>query len=70
MAKVEDLMEELKKKYTAVAVTYNMQRRVFDYTAFFCWELIEFNTTDHIFKCPSEKKQRTYYWKIYRRRKL
>ena len=61
--KVEDLMEELKKKYTVVVVTHNMQQaaRVSDYTAFFLLgELIEFNTTDHIFKRPSEKKTEDY----------
>lgn len=61
--KVEDLMEELKKKYTVVVVTHNMQQaaRVSDYTAFFLLgELIEFDTTDHIFKRPSEKKTEDY----------
>ena len=57
--KVEDLMEDLKKKYTVVVVTHNMQQaaRVSDYTAFFLLgELIEFDTTDTIFKHPSQKK--------------
>ncbi len=61
--KVEDLMEELKKKYTVVVVTHNMQQaaRVSDYTAFFLLgELVEFNTTDCIFKHPSEKKTEDY----------
>ena len=61
--KVEDLMEELKKKYTVVVVTHNMQQaaRVSDYTAFFLLgELVEFNTTDHIFKRPSQKKTEDY----------
>lgn len=61
--KVEDLMEDLKKKYTVVVVTHNMQQaaRVSDYTAFFLLgELIEFDTTDTIFKHPSEKKTEDY----------
>ena len=61
--KVEDLMEDLKKKYTVVVVTHNMQQaaRVYDYTAFFLLgELIEFDTTDTIFKHPSQKKTEDY----------
>ena len=61
--KVEDLMEDLKKKYTVVVVTHNMQQaaRVSDYTAFFLLgELIEFDTTDTIFKHPSRKKTEDY----------
>lgn len=61
--KVEDLMEDLKKKYTVVVVTHNMQQaaRVSDYTAIFLLgELIEFDTTDTIFKHPSQKKTEDY----------
>lgn len=61
--KVEDLMEDLKKKYTVVVVTHNMQQaaRVSDYTAFFLLgELIEFDTTNTIFKHPSQKKTEDY----------
>ena len=61
--KVEDLMEDLKKKYRVVVVTHNMQQaaRVSDYTAFFLLgELIEFDTTDTIFKHPSQKKTEDY----------
>ena len=61
--KVEDLMEDLKKKYTVVVVTHNMQQaaRVSDYTAFFLLgELIEFDTTDTIFKHPSQKTTEDY----------
>lgn len=61
--RVEDLMEDLKKKYTVVVVTHNMQQaaRVSDYTAFFLLgELIEFDTTDTIFKHPSQKKTEDY----------
>ena len=61
--KIEELMVELKKKYTVVVVTHNMQQaaRVSDYTAFFLLgELIEFDTTDTIFKHPSQKKTEDY----------
>ena len=61
--KVENLMEELKKKYTVVVVTHNMQQaaRVSDYTAFFLLgELIEFGTTDTIFKHPLKRKTEDY----------
>ena len=50
--KIEELMVELKKKYTVVVVTHNMQQaaRVSDDTAFFLvGEVIEFNHTDDIF---------------------
>lgn len=66
--KVEDLMEDLKKKYTVVVVTHNMQQaaRVSDYTAFFLLgELIEFDTTDTIFKHPSQKKTEDYITGIF-----
>lgn len=56
-------VEDLKKKYTVVVVTHNMQQaaRVSDYTAFFLLgELIEFDTTDTIFKHPSQKKTEDY----------
>ena len=49
--KIEDLMEELKKKYTVVIVTHNMQQaaRISDKTAFFLLgEMVEFDTTDKI----------------------
>lgn len=61
--KVEDLMVDLKKKYTVVVVTHNMQQaaRVSDYTAFFLLgEMVEFDTTDIIFKRPSQKKTEDY----------
>lgn len=54
-------MEDLKKKYTVVVVTHNMQQaaRVSDYTAFFLLgELIEFDTTDTIFKHRPRRRQR------------
>lgn len=61
--KVEELMEELKKKYTVVVVTHNMQQatRVSDETAFFLvGELIEFGKTEDIFSNPQNKKTEDY----------
>lgn len=61
--KIEDLMEELKKKYTVVVVTHNMQQavRVSDYTAFFLvGEMVEFGTTKHIFSYPQDKRTEDY----------
>jgi phosphate transport system ATP-binding protein len=61
--KVEELMEELRKKYTVVIVTHNMQQatRVSDYTAFFLLgKLIEYDTTDNIFSRPQQKKTEEY----------
>lgn len=61
--KVEELMEELKKKYTVVVVTHNMQQaaRVSDYTAFFLvGEVVEFDTTDNIFSRPGDKRTEDY----------
>ena len=57
------LMEELKKDYTVVVVTHNMQQaaRVSDYTAFFLvGEVIEFDTTDNIFSRPGDKRTEDY----------
>ena len=62
-AKIEDLMESLKQKYTVVVVTHNMQQatRVSDYTAFFLLgELIEFGKTRQVFSYPREKKTEDY----------
>ena len=62
-ARIEDLMEDLKKKYTVVVVTHNMQQatRVSDYTAFFLLgELIEFGETERLFSYPKEKKTEDY----------
>lgn len=61
--KVEELMEELKKDYTVVVVTHNMQQaaRVSDYTAFFLvGEVIEFDATDIIFSRPRDKRTEDY----------
>ena len=61
--KIEELMVELKKKYTVVVVTHNMQQaaRVSDDTAFFLvGEVIEFNHTDDIFARPQDKRTEDY----------
>lgn len=62
-AKIEDLIEELKKDYTIVIVTHNMQQalRVADETAFFLLgELIEFNDTEQLFSYPQDKRCEDY----------
>lgn len=62
-SKIEDLMEELKKKYTVVIVTHNMQQalRVADDTAFFLLgELIEFGDTRKLFSYPQDKRTEDY----------
>ncbi len=71
--KIEETMHELKKDYTIIIVTHNMQQavRVSDSTAFFNAEaveggsgkvgyLVEFNDTDHIFNAPSQKETQDY----------
>jgi phosphate transport system ATP-binding protein len=62
-AKVEDLIAELKKKYTIVIVTHNMQQagRCSDFTAFFYMgKLIEFDETEKIFTNPSQQQTEDY----------
>ncbi len=61
--KIEELIVELKKHYTVVIVTHNMQQaaRVSDYTAFiYLGELIEFGATDRLFTNPVEKQTEDY----------
>ncbi len=61
--KVEDLMTELKEKYTIIIVTHNMQQaaRISDYTAFFMLgEIIEFDRTGQIFNNPANSKTEDY----------
>ena len=61
--KIEELIQELKKQYTIVIVTHNMQQaaRVSDYTAFFyLGDLIEVDRTDKIFTNPSNKRTEDY----------
>lgn len=62
-AKIEELIDELKKKYTIVIVTHSMQQaaRVSDKTAFFYkGKIIEYNSTSNIFTRPSEKLTQDY----------
>ena len=62
-ARVEELIHELKKDYTIVIVTHNMQQaaRVSDYTAYmYLGELIEFNITNDIFIKPKDKRTEDY----------
>lgn len=61
--RIEDLTMELKKDYTIVIVTHNMQQaaRISDYTGFFLMgELIEFGQTRQIFQNPREKSTEDY----------
>ena len=62
-SKIEELMEDLKKKYTVVVVTHNMQQavRVSDNTAFFLLgEVIEYNDTEKLFSIPEDKRTEDY----------
>ncbi len=62
-ARIEDLMEELKKKYTVIIVTHNMQQaaRVSDHTAFFLLgEMVEFAETEKLFSYPQDKRTEEY----------
>ena len=61
--KMEDLMEELKKKYTVIIVTHNMQQagRIADKTAFFLnGEIVEYGDTEDIFYKPRDKRTEDY----------
>lgn len=61
--KIEDLIQDLKKDYTIVIVTHNMQQatRVSDRTAFFLLgELIEYNKTTELFSVPRDKRTEDY----------
>ena len=61
--KIEELMEDLKKKYTVVVVTHNMQQalRVSDDTAFFLvGEMVEYGDTKTIFSYPKDKRTEDY----------
>ena len=62
-SKIEDLCQELKKTYTIVMVTHNMQQaaRIADNTAFFLLgELIEYNETEKLFSIPADKRTEDY----------
>ena len=61
--KVEELIDELKKEYTIIIVTHNMQQatRISDYTAFFMLgEIVEYAETDELFKNPKCEKTKDY----------
>ena len=61
--KIEDLLVEIKKDYTIIIVTHNMQQatRISDKTAFFLvGEIIEFNETERLFSMPKNKKTEDY----------
>jgi phosphate transport system ATP-binding protein len=62
-AKIEELIHELKERYTIVIVTHNMQQaaRVSDYTAFlYLGELVEFGRTEKVFTAPEEQATEDY----------
>lgn len=62
-SKIEDLVSELKKNYTIIMVTHNMQQaaRISDRTAFFLMgEIIEFDNTAKLFSMPRDKKTEDY----------
>ena len=62
-SKIEELILELKKKYTVVIVTHNMQQavRISDKTAFFLLgDLVEYGQTDQIFSVPKDKRTENY----------
>lgn len=62
-AKIEDMLCDLKKDYTVIIVTHNMQQaaRISDYTGFFMLgKLVEFNITTEIFTNPREKQTEDY----------
>ena len=61
--KIEDLLMELKSKYTVIMVTHNMQQatRISDKTAFFLLgEVVEFADTDKLFSMPADKRTEDY----------
>ena len=62
-SKIEDLALELKKKYTIIMVTHNMQQavRISDYTAFFLLgEIVEYSETEKMFSTPQDKRTEDY----------
>ena len=62
-SKIEDLVTELKRQYTVVIVTHNMQQaaRISDYTAFFLLgEMVEFGESEQIFSIPKDKRCEDY----------
>ncbi len=62
-SKIEDLAQELKKRYTIIMVTHNMQQavRISDQTAFFLLgDLIEYGNTERLFEQPNDKRTEDY----------
>ena len=62
-SRIEDLAMELKKEYTIIMVTHNMQQatRISDKTAFFLLgEMVEYTDTDQLFSMPQNKKTEDY----------
>ena len=62
-SKIEDLAIELKKKYTIVMVTHNMQQaaRISDRTAFFLLgDMVEYDMTEKLFSMPRDKRTEDY----------
>ena len=62
-SKIEDLVSDLKKEYTIIMVTHNMQQaaRISDKTAFFLLgDLIEFGNTEELFSMPKDKRTEDY----------
>ncbi|MCI2427958.1 phosphate ABC transporter ATP-binding protein, partial [Candidatus Acetothermia bacterium] len=62
-AKIEELLQDLKSKYTIVIVTHNMQQaaRVSDWTSFFLLgEMVEYGLTGEIFNRPKDKRTEDY----------
>ena len=61
--KIEDLVLEIKKKYTIIIVTHNMQQatRISDRTAFFLHgEIVEYDNTANLFSMPKDKRTEDY----------
>ena len=61
--KIEELLMELKEKYTIAIVTHNMQQasRIADYTAFFLvGEMVEYGKTKDVFSMPKDKRTEDY----------
>ncbi len=62
-SKIENLIQELKKEYTVIMVSHNMQqaRRISDYTVFlYLGDLIEYSKTEELFKNPKKEKTKKY----------
>ena len=72
-SRIEDLAMELKKEYTIIMVTHNMQQatRISDKTAFFLLgEMVEYTDTDQLFSMPQNKKTEDYITGRFGQKKL